>query len=33
MFFKWVGIVGEHSGNSVHLDVDRSKIQEAIWVY
>ena len=27
-FFKRIGIAGEHSGNFIHLDVDRSKAEK-----
>ena len=32
-FFKQVGIVGEHSGNFIHLDMDKTKPQEVLWTY
>ena len=32
-FFKRIGIVGEHSGNFIHLDVDKTKPQEVLWTY
>ena len=32
-FFKRIGISGGQYGGFVHLDVDRSKIQEVMWVY
>ena len=32
-FFKRIGIAGEGKGNFVHLDVDRSKVQEVLWTY
>ncbi|MCL0039369.1 D-Ala-D-Ala carboxypeptidase family metallohydrolase [Nitrospinaceae bacterium] len=32
-FFKRIGISGGQYGGFVHLDVDRSKVQEVIWVY
>ena len=31
--FKRVGISGGSYGGFVHLDVDRSKVQEVMWVY
>ena len=32
-FFKRIGIAGEHSGNFIHLDVDKAKAQEVLWTY
>ena len=32
-FFKRIGISGGSYGGFVHLDVDRSKIQEVMWLY
>ena len=32
-FFKRIGIAGEGKVNFVHLDVDKSKVQEVMWVY
>jgi len=32
-FFKRIGISGGSYGGSIHLDVDRSKIQEVMWLY
>ena len=32
-FFKRIGISGEYSGNFVHFDVDRSKVQQVMWLY
>ena len=32
-FFKRIGIVGEHLGNFIHLDVDKTKPQEVLWTY
>ena len=32
-FFKRISIAGEGKGNFVHLDVDKSKVQEVMWVY
>ena len=29
-FFKRIGIAGEHSGNVIHLDVDKTKPQEGV---
>ena len=31
--FKQIRIVGEHSGNFIHLDVDKTKPQEVLWTY
>ena len=31
--FKLIRIVGEHSGNFIHLDVDKTKPQEVLWTY
>ena len=30
-FFRRIGIAGEHSGNFIHLDVDKAKAQEVLW--
>ena len=32
-FFNRVGISGGSYGGFVHLDVDRSKVQEVMWLY
>ena len=32
-FFKRIRIVGEHSGNFIHLNVDKTKPQEVLWTY
>jgi len=32
-FFKRIGISGGSYGGFVHLDVDRSKVQEVMWLY
>ena len=32
-FFKRIGISGGQYGGFVHLDVDRSKVQEVMWLY
>ena len=32
-FFKRIGISGGSYGGFIHLDVDRSKIQEVMWLY
>ena len=32
-FFKRIGISGDSYGGFVHLDVDRSKVQEVMWLY
>ena len=32
-FFKRIGIAGEGKENFVHLDVDKEKVQEVMWVY
>ena len=32
-FFRRIGIAGEHSGNFIHLDVDKAKAQEVLWTY
>ena len=32
-FFKRIGIAGEGKGNFVHLDVDKEKVQEVMWLY
>ena len=32
-FFKRIGLAGEGKGNFVHLDVDKEKVQEVMWVY
>jgi len=32
-FFKRIGIVGEHLGNFICLDVDKTKRQEVLWTY
>ena len=32
-FFKRIGISGGQYGVFVHLDVDRSKVQEVMWLY
>jgi len=32
-FFKRIGISGDPYGGFVHLDVDRSKVQEVMWLY
>ena len=32
-FFKRIGISGGSYGGFIHLDVDRSKVQEAMWLY
>ena len=32
-FFKRIGISGGSYGGFVHLDVDRSKVQEVMWIY
>ena len=32
-FFKRIGIAGKGKGDFVHLDVDRSKVQEVMWLY
>ena len=32
-FFKRIGISGGSYGGFVHLDVDRSKLQEVMWLY
>ena len=32
-FFKKIGISGDSYGGFVHLDVDRSKVQEVMWLY
>ena len=31
-FFKRIGIAGEGKGNFVHLDVDKEKVQEVMWL-
>ena len=32
-FFKRIGISGGSYGGFIHLDVDRSKVQEVMWLY
>ena len=32
-FFHRIGVAGNEKGNFLHLDVDRSKAQEVLWVY
>jgi hypothetical protein len=32
-FFKRIGISGGSYGGFIHLDVDRSKVQEVMWFY
>jgi len=32
-FFKRIGISGGAYGGFIHLDVDRSKVQEVMWLY
>ena len=32
-FFNRIGISGGSYGGFVHLDVDRSKVQEVLWTY
>ena len=32
-FFNRIGISGESYGGFVHLDVDREKVQEVMWLY
>ena len=32
-FFNRIGIFGGSYGGFVHLDVDRSKVQEVMWLY
>ncbi len=32
-YFKRIGIAEEGKGNFVHLDVDREKVQDVMWVY
>ena len=32
-YFKRIGISGGSYGGFVHLDVDRSKVQEVMWLY
>ena len=33
MFFNRIGIAGDQKENFVHLDVDKEKVQEVMWVY
>ena len=32
-YFNRIGISGDQYGGFVHLDVDRSKVQEVLWTY
>ena len=32
-FFNRIGISGGSYGGFIHLDVDRSKVQEVMWLY